>query len=127
MTQPNSHFLPPSERNSLKALHRKERDKKICDRIKAILLLDNGWSYDRIATALLLDSDTIRRYYAMYVDGGKEALLNLNYSGRSCELNQDQLNQLKSYVKDKSPTSSLEVANFIKKQFSLDWTFDKKN
>ena len=42
MTQPNSHFLSQSERDSLKALHRKERDKKVCDRIKAILLLDNG-------------------------------------------------------------------------------------
>src|SRR4051812_37683265 len=117
MTQPNPHFLSSSERDSLKALHRKERHKKICDRIKAILLLDNGWSYDKIATALLLDSDTIRRYYTMYVNGGKEALLNLDYSGRSCELNQDQLDQLKSYVRDKSPTCSQEVANFIKKQF----------
>jgi transposase len=122
MTQPNPHFLSQSERDSLKALHRKERDKKICDRVKAILLLDNGWSYDKIATALLLDSDTIRRYYTMYIDGGKEALLSLSYSGRSSQLNQDQLDQLKSYVKDKSPTSSLEVATFVKQQFSLEYT-----
>lgn len=122
MTQPNPHFLYPSERDSLKALHRKERDKKICDRIKAILLLDNGWSYDRIATALLLDSDTIRRYYTMYLDGGKEALLNLNYSGRSCELNQDQLDQLKSYVKENPPTSASELAIFIERQFKVKYT-----
>lgn len=122
MTQPNSHFLSQSERDSLKALHRKERDKKVCDRIKAILLLDNGWSYDRIATALLLDSDTIRRYYTMYLDSGKEALLDLNYSGKPCELNQDQVNQLKSYVKENSPTSALEVSIFIKKQFKVEYT-----
>ena len=122
MLQPNPHFLSQSERESLKALHRKERDKKICDRIKAILLLDNGWSYDRIAAVLLLDSDTIRRYYTMYLDGGKEVLFNLNYSGGSCELNQDQLDQLKSYVKEKPPTSALEVAIFIKRQFKVEYT-----
>lgn len=122
MTQPNPHFLPQSERDSLKALHRKERDKKICDRIKAILLLDKGWSYDRIATALLLDSDTIRRYYVMYQDRGKEVLLDLNCAGRSCELNQDQLDQLKYHVKENPPTSASEVAIFIKRQFKIEYT-----
>ena len=122
MKQPNPHFLSQPERDSLKALHRQERDKKICDRIKAILLLDNGWSYDRIATALLLDSDTIRRYYTMYLDGGKEALFNLNYSGKPCELDQDQLDELKSYVKKKSPTSALEVVGFIKEHFNIEYT-----
>ena len=59
MIHPEKLFLPPSERNSLKALHRANRDKRICDRIKAILLLDNGWSFDKVATVLLLDSDTV--------------------------------------------------------------------
>ena len=122
MTQPNPHFLSQSERDSLKALHRRERDKKICDRIKAILLLDNGWSYDRIATVLLLDNDTIRRYYTMYLDRGKEGLIDLKCSGKSCELNQDQLDQLKSYVKENPPTSALEIAIFIEKQFKVEYT-----
>src|SRR5829696_9420712 len=57
MIQPNPHFLSQSERESLKALHRKERDKKICDRIKAILLLDNGWSYDILKSLENADLD----------------------------------------------------------------------
>lgn len=122
MTQPNPHFLSQSERDSLKALHRKERDKKICDRIKAILLLDNGWSYDRIATVLLLDIDTIRRYYTMYKDEGKKALLDLKYLGKPCELNQEQLDQLRAYVKANPPTSALEVTIYIREEFKVEYT-----
>ncbi|WP_215217413.1 MULTISPECIES: hypothetical protein [Candidatus Rhabdochlamydia] len=34
-----------------------------------------------------------RRYYKTYLEGGKEALLNLNYAGKACRLNQGQLKQ----------------------------------
>jgi hypothetical protein len=57
------------------------------------LLLDEGWTYPQVAHALLLDDDTIRRYYKTYSEGGKEALLNLNYTGKACQLSQDHLEQ----------------------------------
>ena len=51
-------FLSQEEREELRAQHKKERDKRICDRIKAVLLHDKGWSYQEIAEALLL-SDSL--------------------------------------------------------------------
>ncbi|HEV3269382.1 MAG TPA: helix-turn-helix domain-containing protein [Candidatus Rhabdochlamydia sp.] len=96
--QPTKHFLTQNEKDILKARHRQERDKRLCDRIKSILLLNKGWTYEAIAHVLLLDDDTIRRYYKTYLEGGKEALLNLNYTGKACKLNQEQLEQLKTYV-----------------------------
>lgn len=78
--QPTSNFLIQNEKDILKARHRQERDKRLCDRIKSILLLDGGWSYEQVAYALLLDDDTIRRYNKTYLEGGKEALPNLNYT-----------------------------------------------
>jgi len=58
--QPTSNFLTQNEKDILKARHRQERDKRLCDRIKSILLLNKEWSYKAIAEALLLDEDTIR-------------------------------------------------------------------
>lgn len=120
--QPEPHFLSQPERNSLLALHRRERAKRISDRIKTVLFLDNGWSYDRIATALLLDIDTIKRYYQTYLDGGKEALLKLNYAGKPCELSANQQDQLSAHVKISAPKSSSEVVSFIKEHFMVDYT-----
>lgn len=55
-------FLTYKERELLKAQHRQERDRQICDRIKAVLLRDKGWPYDQIADALLLSCDTVRNH-----------------------------------------------------------------
>src|SRR5271156_5648717 len=120
--QPTKHFLTQNEKDILKARHRQERDKRLCDRIKSILLLNKGWTYEAIAEALLLDDDTIRRYYKTYLEGGKEALLNLNYTGKACKLNQEQLEQLKSYVSKTIPSSAKQVVNFIKEHFAKNYT-----
>ena len=40
-----NNFLSEQERTILRKKNKKERDKRTCDRIKAILLYDKGWSY----------------------------------------------------------------------------------
>lgn len=122
MRQPDPHFLSRPERNSLETLQKRERDKRLCDRIRVILLLDNGWSYDKIATALFLDRSTIQRYYQLYINDGLQELLNLNYSGSACKLNQDALDQIKAYVKKTTPKTAAEVVDYIKKHFDVEYT-----
>jgi DNA-binding NarL/FixJ family response regulator len=64
-------FLSDDERAQLRAQHRKERDKRICDRIKAVLLFDKGWSIAAIAEALLLSEDAIREHVSEYKESKK--------------------------------------------------------
>ena len=58
-----STFLSATQINDLRIQHRKSREKRICDKIKAILLLDKGYSYEQIAEVLLIDDSTIHRWY----------------------------------------------------------------
>ena len=58
--------LTDDQRAQLKAQHRLERDRRICDRIKAVLLRDKGWSWEQIADALLLSEETIRNHVKEY-------------------------------------------------------------
>lgn len=51
MEQPKAHFLSQSERNTLLARQRLEKITKINDRIRTILHLDQGWSYEQVAEA----------------------------------------------------------------------------
>ena len=120
--QPEANFLTRNQKDILKARHRHERDKRLCDRIKSILLLDEGWTYPQVAHALLLDDDTIRRYYKIYSEDGKGALLNLNYTGKACWLSQNQLEQLKIYVKEEAPHSAKQVIHFAKDRFGIGYT-----
>ena len=55
-----SNFLTDKERASLQKQHKKERDKRVCDRIKAVLLRDKGWTWMQIAEALLLSEEVLR-------------------------------------------------------------------
>ena len=63
------HFLTSPERDNLKIQHRRERDKRICDRIKAVLLLDDGWDYKQIAHVLLLSDDAIKQHIQEFQEG----------------------------------------------------------
>ncbi|MDR2540148.1 MAG: winged helix-turn-helix domain-containing protein [Chlamydiales bacterium] len=120
--QPKANNLTRNQRNILQTRRHHERDKRFYDRTKTILLLDKGWTYKPKAEALLLDDDTIRRYYKTNLEGGKEALLNLNDTGKVSRLNQEQLDQLKIYVSKAIPSSAEQVTNFIKKRFSIPYT-----
>ena len=59
-------FLAEAERELLRTQHRKERDKRVCDRIKAVLLFDKGWSYQEIAEVLLLTEESVRQHVQDY-------------------------------------------------------------
>lgn len=67
-------FLDINERTSLKLLHRREKDRRLADRIKTIIALDAGWSYQKISEVLLLDDQTIKQYKKLYDDCGVDGL-----------------------------------------------------
>lgn len=67
----NMIFLSRDECAQLRAQHKRERDKRICDRIKAVLLHDKGWPIDAIAEALLISDDAVREHIAEYRESKK--------------------------------------------------------
>jgi transposase len=76
-------FLSKEQRAYLVRTHKREQNKKTCDRIKAVLLCDSGYTYSEIARILLLDDETIRRHVEDYCsklkikpeNGGSESKL----------------------------------------------------
>ena len=120
--QPKANFLTRNQKDILRARHRHERSKKLCDRIKSILLLNEGWTYEAIANVLLLEEGTIRRYYKTYLEEGRDALLNVNYQGRTSQLQEDQLEQLKVYVRKEAPSAAKQVIHFVKNHFGVSYT-----
>lgn len=74
-------YLSDQEKIELRSRHRSERDRRVADRIKAILLTDEGWSYRQIAKALLLDEETIKKHVEEYKS--KHQLKPLNGGSKS--------------------------------------------
>ena len=64
-------LLSKEEHEELKAKHKLERDRRICDRIKSILLSNDGWSDQEIAKVLLLSKSGIRAQITEYKNSQK--------------------------------------------------------
>ena len=87
-------FLDNTERENLKKQHKQERDGRIRDRIKAVLLYDKGWSYQQIAEALFISHEAARQHTLDYEafrklkpqNGGSESKLNSSQSKVLIEL-----------------------------------------
>ena len=59
-------MLTDREREQLKIQHKQERDGRVRDRIKAVLLTDKGWSSEAIAEALLISDQAVRNHIRDY-------------------------------------------------------------
>lgn len=83
-------FLTQEGKKILREAHYSCRNKRAADRIKAILLLDDGFDYAQVAHILMLDDETIRRYEDHYKKEGIDGLLECRYLGRKPELTKVQ-------------------------------------
>ncbi|MGD8781264.1 MAG: helix-turn-helix domain-containing protein [Ignavibacteria bacterium] len=55
-------LLTKEQREGLENLHRKIKDRKSCDKIKTMLMLDVGYSTEEISRVLLIDKNTVSNW-----------------------------------------------------------------
>ena len=94
--------------------HRKDSDKRVCDRIKAVLLRDDSYSYSEIAKILLLDDETIRRYIEAYL---KHQKLIPENGGSIGKLSQSESRALVEHHSEENYLYAKDICGYIKKTF----------
>lgn len=115
-------FLSKEQRIDLEESHKVESLSRYADRIKSVLLLDSNWEVKKIAEALLLDPNTIRRYKELYLEGGIKRLCSDNYLGRESKLSERQEEILKKELRSKIYLCTSEIIKFVKEEFKLDYS-----
>jgi len=111
--------LSTQERTDLQRRHRKERDGRVRDRIKAVLAYDDGYSYSEISRILLLDDETIRRHVEAYFTKHK---LKPDNGGSSGYLNESQIAHLKEHLRETTYLYVKDICAYVKKTFSKSYT-----
>jgi transposase len=104
---------------TLKLAHKQTREKRLADRIKAILYLHYGLSYAEIAKLLLFDEVTIRRYLKQFQQKGIDGLLEYRYAGGKSRLSVMQETELKQYFKEQTPQTATEAVNHLHKTYDV--------
>jgi transposase len=115
-------FLSEQEEEVLKEMHRTLREKRIADRIKAVLCLNKGFSMQQTAELLLLDDETIRRASQTYKNEGLDGLLETRYHGYQGKLSPEQEEQVKEYIKTHLVKSAKEVVVYMQQEFGIEYT-----
>lgn len=116
-----SNFLSPEQIIVLKWMH-KTPDRKKADKIKAILLLNRGFSPEEVAEILLLDDSTIRRWYSIFESKGIDSLLKYNYVGSDGKLTTRQINALNNHLDEKVYQTAKEICVYVKNNFGIEYT-----
>jgi transposase len=119
---PMSGFLSTEQITALRIIHRKSREQRVCDKIKAILLLNSGYSYEQIAEVLLLDDATIRRWHRLFQEKGINSLLADNYTGGVGKLTEKQRQKLVRHLENNVYLTAKEICAYVLKHYNVDYT-----
>jgi transposase len=110
----NKEFLTEQERRELRLRHRSEKDRRAGDRIKAILLADEGGTYKQVANALLIDEESVTRHVKEY-QASKKLTIDHVSPGRPSKLDAGQTAELVDPLKTVTYVKMADVIANAKK------------
>ena len=111
--------LSPSKVKQLKLLHKKQRDRRAADKIKAIVLLGTGWTLSSVSEALLLDTETLRSYVKKYREGKIDEVVKLKYEGRKSNLSNEAKLELQTYLSKNTYPDVKSIIFYVKSKYGV--------
>lgn len=112
-------FLSTEEREQLKVRHRQEKERRVADRIKAVLLSDKGWSFKEIAEALLLDEESISRHVHGYIEKKQVRFVT---GGSKSKLDSLQTEELVQHVESHTYRCVSEICAYVQMMYGIVYT-----
>lgn len=112
-------MLTEEQVQDLKLAHKQTREKRLADRIKAVLYVHFGLAYAEIAKLLLFDEVTVRRYVKQFKEKGAAGLLQYRYAGGKSRLTKEQEAELKIFLKDNTKRTAKEIVDYIEKTYGV--------
>ena len=112
-------FLKSEVRADLISRHRIERDGRIKDRIKAVLLYDKGWTYARIAEALFLSEEAIRKHVEDYINSEK---LSPENGGSDSKLSNEQAKEICTYLEATTICKAKDIAQYVQEKYGIKYS-----
>jgi len=111
--------LTQDKLKDLKSLHKKERDGRVRDRIKAVLLINAGYTYEQVAEILLIDDETVRRHVQEFLSSEK---LTNNNKGSDSKLSECQTSELVKYLQTNTYMDVRPIINYIRDKYNIKYS-----
>lgn len=115
-------FLTQGQVLILKTAHKLQKEKRLADRIKAILYLNYGLTVVETAKLLMIDEVTLYRWKDKFLESGIDGLLEMKYSGGQSKLTVVQEQQLKKYFQIHTTPTISAVVDHIKIRYNINYS-----
>ena len=112
-------FLTRKQRKELLEELKLEHIRRYADRLRVILLLDEGKTYKSIADHLFLDEGTVGNYKKRYKLGGIEGLINDDYLGKKAMLTEQDLKVLSDDLQKRIFLTTKSVIAHVRQKFGV--------
>jgi transposase len=113
--------LTRSQCDDLWRRYKHTTDRRVAERLHAILLLDEGRSASDVSAILHLHPKTLKRWVKLFAANGVDGLCTFNYVGGDGWLTAEQLDQFTTWLDD-SVRSTKEAIAWVEQQFGLDYS-----
>jgi transposase len=113
--------LTRSQREDLWRRYKQTEDRRVAERLHAILLLDEGRSATDVSAILHLHPKTLKRWIHTFATSGVDALCTFHYVGNTTSLDAAQLQQFTAWL-DQHIRSTKEAIAWVEAQFGFDYT-----
>ena len=115
-------ILTPEDRGHQLSMMRRLTPSPVHRRMNALLLLDEGWSAERVAEVLFIDAETVREHRRLYQSAGVAGVERLNYEGSDPALTPEQLTGLEAELDATLYMTAAAVADYVKRTFGVEYT-----
>src|SRR3954469_11471967 len=114
--------LTPEDRAFFLAMLRRHGNSAVHRRMNALLLLDDGWTAERVAEALFIDAETVRAPRRLYAAEGRAGVERLAYVGHAPVLGEAQAAGASAELSARVYLTAKAVCGFVAARFGLAYT-----
>lgn len=111
--------LTPSQIKELETQHKQERDGRVRDRIKAVLLRAKGWSQVQIAQALIIRPETVHEHLQDFINHQK---LKPENGGSQSLLDAVQASAIIQHLEECSYTKASDICAYVHEAYGVQFT-----
>jgi transposase len=111
--------LTPEDRAYFLVAMRRQGNSAVHCRMNALLLLDDGWTAERVAAALFIEAETVRAHRRFYSAGGRAGVEWLAYAGHAPILAEAQMAELSAELSGRLYPTAKAVCGLVAERFGL--------
>jgi transposase len=111
--------LSAAQKKALETQHRVERDGRVRDRIKAVLLKSEGWTNEAIGQALRIHPETVAAHLR---DWMQEEKLKPENGGSQSALCEQQTRALEQHLQEKTYTKVSDICGYVAQTWGVSYT-----